>query len=221
MYYKNCPLCITTGSGKLKGIRSINTNPCTNEFCLRMGSKPGLICSKCYSQALVNGVYKKTCWEPWDKNGKLLSYRLLTEEELPNLKDKIFRFHSHGELINLMHLTNFVNIARHNPKTLFALYTKRLPIIREFESRETFPDNFILVFSTPKINHHQPILPAGFDRTFSVYSAQGAVDRSVKVNCTLQCATCQLCYRKGGVSMVNEVAKKEQRLFRELTNGTV
>lgn len=87
-------------------------------------------------------------------NGEILSNRNLTESELGWLTVElgtrsIVRFHSFGELLNMIHLNNFVRIAKALPKTTFALWSKRIDLIKKLKDK---PKNLILIYSTPRLD---------------------------------------------------------------------
>ena len=186
---------ISKMTGKLTGFESINTNTLTNSFCSKM-RKSDSICKRCYSAAMLEGV-RKNCAAPWQANSDTLSEKLLLSDDLPVINAHSFRFHAHGELINLVHFENFVNIARKNPHTNFALWTKRKNIIGEFvNSGGLIPHNLILIYSNPKTNKPLNKIPLYFDKVFNA-TESGAVD-SHQTECTgKSCMNCLACYRKG------------------------
>ena len=121
---------------------------------------------------------------------------------LPMINQAYFRFNAHGELINTAHFQNIVNTARKNPHCSFALWTKRVSIVRQF--KELIPDNLILVFSNPKIDKIVNV-PRGFHKVFNnVVKSSG-----LKQNCTGQkCINCLSCYRKdSGIDSIIEAVK--------------
>ncbi len=209
---------ISNGSGKMKGIKSINTNPLTNAFCNKM-SKTDAVCSKCYSRSLMKGAYAHTCTGPYEANSKLFSSKLLSANEIPKFSKKVkeIRFHSHGELINETHLDNFEIIAIGNFNVTFTLFTKRIDICKKLK---IVPGNMIYIYSTPKLDVKKPILPKGFDRVFSVYTAQYAYDNKIKINCFAKCKPCLSCYKIGSKKkFINEVVKNEQTKYKKLKGG--
>lgn len=183
-------------SGKLEGLRAINTNTLTNPFCLEM-KESDTICGQCYSHRMLNS-YRKSCAKPWQINSDILSTGMLTE--IPAIKDPIFRFHGHGELINMQHLLNLYEIARHNSDTTFALWTKRKDLINRCPAEK--PDNLILIWSNPLINNVKDV-PKGFDKVFN-----NITDEDDTANCTGQrCNQCRLCYTHGGTNVIVEHVK--------------
>ena len=197
---------ISNGSGKLQDIRSLNTNTLTNEFCISMynSSADDIICRKCYSMSMLNGL-RKNCAPSWQENSDILSGGLIPPHMLPTILDAFFRFSSHGELINMTMLENFHNITLHNPHCSFALWTKRKNFIRKFYSQNEKPANLILIYSNPRIDAVMDTPPEFFDRTFNNVSKGSDVAQ----NCTGQkCRDCLLCYKAGnGVTQIVEAVK--------------
>ena len=197
---------ISNGSGKLQDIRSLNTNTLTNEFCISMynSSADDIICRKCYSMSMLNGL-RKNCAPSWQENSDILSGGLIPPHMLPTILDAFFRFSSHGELINMIMLENFHNITLHNPHCSFALWTKRKNFIRKFYSQHEKPANLILIYSNPRIDAVMDQPPEFFDRTFNNVSKGSDVAQ----NCTGQkCRDCLLCYKAdNGVTQIVEAVK--------------
>ena len=190
---------ISKMSGKLQGIGAINTDTTTNAFCIRQ-KETDTICKQCYSHKMLS-TYRKSCVPAFQHNSRLMS-ELIDWDLLPMINQAYFRFHGHGELINMEHFQNIVNIARKNPHCSFALWTKRVSIIRQF--KELIPDNLILVFSNPKIDKIVNV-PRGFHKVFNNVSK----DSDTKQNCTGQkCVNCLACYRKdSGINLIIEAVK--------------
>ena len=187
---------ISTLTGKLKGFQAINTNTLTNEFCSKM-RETDAICKACYSAKMLEGV-RKNCAEPWQRNSDLLSESVLSDDKLPVINAHSFRFHAHGELINLTHLVNYVNIAKKNPFTTFALWTKRTNLVHEYvKEYGPMPDNLIMIYSNPKTHIVQHKIPTHFDKVFNALE-RNAITAAGETDCTGEsCIKCMACYRKG------------------------
>jgi len=204
------PVHISTMSGKLEGFRSISVNTVTNKFCQKMNASNSTICTFCYSMNMLKG-YRKNTAPALQRNSDLLSSRLLREDELPVIKDEYFRFDSHGELINMTHLCNYIAIARHNPDTTFALWTKRKDLIKKlgdsvsaFMAGDDLPENMIFIYSNPKIDAVMDAPPKGFDRVFNNVTDNYKGD----ANCTGQkCKDCLLCYKWHTTDVIVEHVK--------------
>jgi len=189
---------ISKMSGKLDKFHSINTNTLTNEFCIRQ-HETETICGDCYSFTMLEG-YRKNCTDSFERNSAALS-EYIEWDDLPVINDAFFRFSAHGELINENHFDNLIRIARKNPYTTFALWTKRASITRK---RSDIPDNLILVFSNPKKDRVIGV-PRGFDKVFNNVSKGSTAPQ----NCTGQkCIECLACYRKdSGIDTIVEMVK--------------
>lgn len=190
--------------GKMKGFKSLNTSPLDNTFCNGMACRDDTICSHCYSRRALK-TYATNGRKPWKRNGYILSKKVLDEEKLPDITDKYFRFHSHGELINENHLINFVNIAKKNPDTNFVLYTKRKDLIKKIGKCGV--SNIRYIYSEPLINNPCDVIPEGFDGKFRVFSRDYVQKHNIDINCEgKSCMECLKCYT-GGIRIANELIK--------------
>jgi len=191
-------------TGKLQGIPALNTNTLTNEYCSKMRSTD-TICKVCYSASMLEGS-RKNCAPSWEKNSKALE-SIIPLDNLPSINAHTFRFHAHGELINYEHLINFINIAKLNPDTHFALWTKRSNLVKQFLECEEAPKNIIFIYSNPKTNRIIEKPPKGFHKVFNA-----SYDDSVKegqVHCTGQkCVDCMACYRHNENTVIIEKVKR-------------
>lgn len=201
---------ISVMSGKLKGIPAINTNTLSNKFCqmLALSGNANIVCCgngdepECYSWRMLTGS-RKNCVDKFQQNTVTLSTDYVEWGALPVFNALWVRFHGHGELENLMHMVNFHNIARKNPKTTFGLWTKRRNIIRQYHEAYTQPDNLILIYSNPLTNVIREAVPQGFDKVFNA-----TLHSSDLENCTGRvCTECLDCYHKGGNSVIVERVK--------------
>ena len=194
-------------TGKLAGFHAISTNTLTNDFCKKMysGGKADLICTKCYSMEMLQGL-RKNCAPAWQHNSDILSGGIIPAHMLPTILDAFFRFSAHGELINETHLENLNRIAEYNPHCTFALWTKRKDIVQKYYRHNRKPENMILIYSNPTINCVMDNVPEFFDRTFNNVEKHF---KGIEQNCTGQkCRDCLLCYTKGnGVTRIVEAVK--------------
>ena len=204
-------LKITKGTGKLAGMCSLNTNTTTNAFCIAMHNSPDkrVICRTCYSLKSLK-TYRQNCAEAWQHNSDLLS-QPLDSYQIPRLNELYFRFDSHGELINDEHFINLLMICDANPKTTFALYTKRHKLVIRVLNDNPLdyvswpvPPNLILVYSNPfkdRVTEHKPKY---FHKVFNVTTQKHTAD-----NCTGRiCTECLQCYDTGKNSVIIELEKK-------------
>ena len=205
-------LHVSKPDGKLQGIKAIGTNTLNNTFCYKMNNVQDdkIICTKCYSWAMLQG-FRKNVAEALQRNTEALSKTVLSYKDLPVIKDDVFRFQHHGELINMKHLKNLVNIARKNPDCTFALWTKRKDMVAKYVTTFTFftnplPSNLILVYSNPRIDKVITKPPKHFHKVFNNVSPDNLTSQQ---NCTGQkCRDCMLCYSKNsGCNVIIEGVK--------------
>lgn len=199
-------LHITTGSGKMAGLPSINTSTLKNDFCSSMrnsNTKKDLICKKCYAARLE--TMRPSLVTALERNAVVYE-RLLTEDELPRLNYAIFRFDSFGELHNTMHLINYFAIALKNPTTMFGLWTKRTDIVKKVLKTMPKPANVILIHSSTT-RDSVDALPAGYDKVFTAHTRKTSKANNVAINCHSACNDCRLCYEHNGVTFINEISK--------------
>lgn len=195
---------ISTMSGKLKGIKAINTNTTSNPFCQKMRKVKGTICNICFSDRMLR-TFRKSCVPAFEHNSKLL-FNLIPVNQLPTINQAYFRFSAHGELVSYDHFVNLINICVKNPHCKFTLWSKKIDIVNLFVKRNTLPDNLILVYSSPK----QDIIrkkPKNFDKVFTGHSVESAKQNKTKINCSGACLECLLCYKKNKTVYVNELIK--------------
>ena len=188
---------ITTGSGKLQGIPSVNVSSLENEFCKIASKVKGSICNSCYSNRLSK--LRKNLEIRLLGNSDLLSKRILKDYELPVFNNRYVRFNSYGELINEQHMANLINIARKNPHTTFGLWTKRSDLVMKFEK----VPNIKYIFSVSKVDGtctNSKVLDY-FDKVFIAMSS------SEGTNCTTNCMSCMLCYTDNSVTVIQEKKK--------------
>lgn len=192
-------------SGKMKGLVSINTSSTFNPFCIEHSKIKGSICEKCYARRYES--FRPCVKERYNENGCILSSFIIRKEDIPVFNERICRFHSYGELINGVHLLNFVKIAKYNPETLFVLWTKRIDLIRNIVPYIDIPKNLKLIYSAYMINCVAKEVPKYFDATFSVVTKKYAEETGIKVNCRAKnCLMCQNCYSKD-VKHIVEICK--------------
>ena len=158
-------LHISKGSFKLDKIDNISTNTKTNDYCIKQNKKQNTICFKCYS---FKGLeFRKNMIPLLQNNSDLLSKNIIDIDFLPIIYSIYFRFNSHGELINEIHLINLINIVNKNKHCNFALWSKRNDIIKKYFDNNVKPDNLILIYSNSKLNKPMNKLPKHFDKTFN------------------------------------------------------
>ena len=191
-------------TGKLKGFEAINTNTLSNAFCSKMRATDA-ICQDCYSASMLQGV-RKNCVEPWQRNSDELS-KAIPIENLPTINAHSFRFHAHGELINYVHLENFMNIAKANPFTTFGLWTKRLGYVRKYLKNNSRLDNVILIYSNTSKERKMKRPPKGFDKVFNSLYDDTVTSKNEKLCTGKSCMECMACYRHNNFDVIVEKVK--------------
>ena len=186
-------LKISNMTGKLKDIQAINTNTLSNAFCKKenQSNNPDKICTICYSFYMLE-TFRKSCVDAWENNSMLLSTTKFEWHDIVKLrfKNDIVRIHGHGELINSLHLQNICKICQHFCDKTFAIWSKRIDLVRKFFKDYPIPSNLILIYSNPKIDHVLSTPPRPFHKVFNNVS-----DTHPLENCTGQkCNDCRLCY---------------------------
>ena len=193
----------SVGSGKMLGIPSLNTATTTNKFCQGMyNSKQDIICKECYSMSMLN-TFRKNCKPKFQNNSEYLSSKIHPREYLPICPSNVGRFHSHGELINSIHLENILNICLNQPMTTFTLWTKRSNIVNRVLKNRDKTKNLILIYSNKYVDKLDIKLPKHFDKVFNNVSKHTS-----DVNCNKKCLECMMCYTLGNkTTQIIEVIK--------------
>ena len=183
----------SVGSGKMIGIPSLNTDTPINKFCQGMynSTKENIICKECYSMSMIQ-TFRKNCRPKFINNSKFLSEKIHPREYLPPCPSTTGRFHSHGELINSIHLENILNICLNQPITTFTLWTKRKNIVSRVLKDRDKPKNLILIYSNPYVDTVIEDVPKHFDKTFNNVSIEQDI-----INCSGKCLDCMMCYTVG------------------------
>ena len=194
----------SVGSGKMIGIPSLNTDTPSNKFCQGMynSTKENIICKECYSMSMLK-TFRKNCRPKFANNSKFLSSKIHDREYLPTCPSTTGRFHSHGELINSIHLENILNICLNQPITTFTLWTKRKNIVSRVLKNRDKPKNLILIYSNPYVDTIIKDVPKHFDKTFNNVSTEQDI-----INCSGKCLDCMKCYTVGN-KVKNIVERKK------------
>jgi hypothetical protein len=193
-------------TGKLLGLKAISTNTLTNAYCYKQfHSAVETICKNCYSYIMLES-YRKNMQACLERNSKLLSGSVLHDQQLPTIMEIYYRFQAHGELINMNHLVNLMNIAKKNPLTTFALWTKRNDLIQKYLKNNEKPKNLILIYSNPKKSKIMSKPPKHFDKTFNTVLEH---EHKELQNCTGQkCKDCLACYKFNNIDTIVEKVKR-------------
>lgn len=195
---QNYLLKITTHQAKMEGIKSLSTYKKVCNTCLAYKDDARMICHHCYADKTLK-LYKQLA-PTLIYNTLLLKFTALKPRQLPVINASYFRFEAFSDLQNAQHLQNLYKIARYNPQTRFALWTKNLKLLLT----EKTPKNVNIIISSPMLN-----LPLWAFNTYSedlrkktgakniklftVYDAKHI--KSVTQNCEAHCLTCLKCYK--------------------------
>lgn len=200
----------TSHTGKMAGLHSISTSVVLNKSCARRRLVEGSICSKCFAAAMMDRYTDlDKCVQ---QNTEILTASVLPLSVLPLFPSRYFRFEAFAELINTTQVINYFNMAKKNPDTLCALWTKNPHIIQKaIEAGHEKPANLQIVLSSPLIN--KPIKSTKYtfvDKIFTVYDKKTA--KEVNINCGARsCLACGRCYRPNPdgakIQYINEVLK--------------
>ena len=120
-------------SGKMADIKCLSTSNLCNPFCACRNNSPALICNKCFADSTCSRY--AALRTNMERNTDILTSVMIPVEEWPllnSVEDPIFRFESFGDLVNEIQAQNYMNMARRNPKTRFALWTKNPGSFRLF-----------------------------------------------------------------------------------------
>lgn len=208
----------TNHTAKMKGIISLSTDINTNPICQGRQRLAGSICSKCYAEKMMDdtkGTYRNNN-KAFKRNTEILCARLLADSEIPALdpvKFPLFRFESFADIQSITQVLNYFKIARKNPKTRFALWTKNPGFIAKAVRVSPVPANVQIILSSMGINTpaHGERFPF-VDKVFTVYDDATIERDGIEINCGARsCFGCRLCYtpnpKGAGVVQVRERLK--------------
>ena len=223
-------LNITTHCGKMTDIRSISTSTKLNERCRENAKIKGSICEHCYAEALCN--LRPSLSKALERNTHLLRSGPLLPEQIPDVSpDEIFRFEAFGDLNNYQQLENYVTIAKANPKTVFALYTKCYDWIKYYFDAFDPPKNLVIVLSSLMVNtplDPEKVLGSTYAKfapsqikIFTVYTKEYLKKHpEVSINCgSRSCFKCRKCYNpNNGIVHMSEILKSDQTIVERWIN---
>lgn len=203
---------------KLQGISHISCNTTGNKFCdsmrkLAKENNTACICRHCYAVGASRYNGKDDKWN-LEYTGQLLSSRILTKKEIMEncvSSNILLRISKYGELININHLINIMNIAKVNKHAKVSLFTKRADLVIEYAKLNKIPSNVILIYSNPIIDGvvtNEKILNT-FHKVFNVISKDlNRVNCNDKNSNSTKCIVCRKCYKKTGVKDIFEGLRK-------------
>lgn len=196
-------------SGKMSGIPCISTTMQLNPICQARAKVKGSICEACYAGRTTNQY--KALEAHLEDNYRLLTTTIVPGALLPRFKRTvaIVRFESFGDLANATQATNYINIAKANPRVKFALWTKNPKILAEAIRAHGKPLNLEVIYSSPMLNSRAELIRETYsfiDKVFTVYDKEH-FDGAPGFHCAgKDCAACGHCYLDEG-SDVKEMLK--------------
>ncbi len=201
--YGTLTITVHDSKGKLEGFNSINTSVENNKFCQGMrDAEASTVCKKCFAATMEK---RYNALNTNNKNNTIiLSENALSLADMPFINSSYFRLHGTGELVNRLHLNNFVTLCKANPNTTFSLWTKRVTIVNRVFREVDKPSNLILIYSSHNLNEEKKVVPKYFDKVFTVYK-----DKETEgINCGgNKCKDCLLCYTNNNVTHIRELLK--------------
>ena len=199
---------ISNHTGKMEGVRSLNTSVVLNAICQARAKMHDSICSKCYARNLVG--FRKSLRKVLERNHEVLTSVIIPADDWFVINDRVFRLESFGDLNNVIQVINYFNFCYKNPNTVFALWTKNPEFIAEaLEAGYAKPDNLIIIQSSKHLNKVDTPRFDFIDGMFTVYTKEYAKEHNITINCgALHCLTCLKCYTKHeGVFYISELLK--------------
>ena len=203
-------------TGKMKGMNSLSTSCLENPNCIKRleNGSGNHICSYCFSEAQQKR--QKTTREKMRRNTAILTERLFVVAEMPFLNSSIFRLEAFGDLVNPTQARNYIRLAKRNPGTTFALWTKNPWILEEAIKAEGKPGNMIVILSAELLDVQQPEILfrrmknrfSFIDKMFLVYRPETVKAENIDINCGARsCMQCRKCYTPGTAEIIKEELK--------------
>lgn len=168
-------------NGKMEGMLSFSTSTTHNEFCQKIRQIKGTICEKCFANRMCK-MYGDKFIEKYYRN-EWIKTTEIKKEDVPFLNVAYFRFEAFGELETLQQLKNYCTIAKYNKHCNFAVWTKRLDIIKQFNLKDK-PKNLNIIISSYKINKPMALtedIKEKVDGLFTVYDKN--TTEKITINC--------------------------------------
>lgn len=202
-------------TGKMSNIPAISTSCLYNPYCIERQKIPGSACSECYAKALLENGSRETTAEKLKVNTLFYSNYEITEECIPLINSLILRLETCGEICNLLHIKNYIEIAKKNSHCTVVLWTKNIDLIDRIQ--EIKPKNMIIIFSELFQNNNwtekqffnfRKIHPA-IDKLFIVFSGEYIKQNNIELNCVKKngkkrCINCMLCYELNNTFIIRE-----------------
>lgn len=201
----------TEHNGKMAGMQSLSTSCTVNPQCKKNAQIPGSICAHCFSFRMMR-TYGNTMRTPYEKNYQILNSGILDDSAIPYFTGVYGRFEAFGDLGSAIQCVNYFKIAKHNPQTKFAIWTKNPKFVAAALKIESKPENLQIIYSSLFLNTCNVPKYDFIDKVFTVYDKKTAKDQGINVNCGARsCFLCGRCYNSNPagvkVQMINEILK--------------
>ena len=199
-------------SGKMHDMPGISGYAGNNKQCLQRAMNGCSVCAHCYS---LIGIWK-TCIPAYTKNDLIFSTEKFEVGDLVLDPERFpyFRFSTHGDTINALHVYNMLVTARTNPDTQFTLWTKNLgywglglQMYKDEFHTACKPQNFFTLYSPLSLDYFptdealQGLKLLEVDAIFCVYTTYAEQNKAVELGAwSCMCGTdscrhhCKFCY---------------------------
>lgn len=171
-----------------------------------------MICWFCYADSML--AYRTGVSDCFDRNMEILADHLLTEEEIPLWPTFYGRVEAFGDVESeknggVIQARNYIRIAKYNPRTKFAAWSKNPGIWEKAFDQEGKPENLLFVQSGSFIDRVEKPANKYVDRVFTVWSTEEkAAAAGYSINCgKKKCLQCLNCYEKRDILYINELLK--------------
>lgn len=200
-------------TGKMENMISLSTSVIENPDCQWRSKIKGSICEKCFARAMAERC-GKNFRDKYAENTRILTSTIIPVNEWAEVNALYFRLEAFGDLNNEIQVINYFNLAKHNKKTVFALWTKNPMYIKKtIEIGHKKPSNMIIVYSSPMINAKVnteklfELMPF-IDKIFTVFDGKTILKDNKDINCGARnCFTCGKCYSKRTTKEIREKLK--------------
>ena len=199
-------------TGKMAGMSAITSSMLCNEHCQKLSKITGSVCEKCYTKKYLS--CRPSVEKCYADNTKLLSESIIPIKQLPFINAAMCRLETFGDIVNVTHLQNYINIVKKNNHCMFSLFTKNYTVVFQYFKTHKQPKNLSIVISSLLLNEPfdvSKIRDLGLTnlKIFTVYTKAYANKNGIVINCGKnRCIDCRRCYTKNKIPIyVSELLK--------------
>lgn len=199
-------------TGKMAGMPAITSSMLCNEYCERLRSIPDTVCEKCYTLKYLQS--RPSVDKCYRKNTELLTKSIIPIHQLPFINAAMCRLESFGDIVNAMHLQNYVNLIKKNSHCMFSLFTKNYTVVFQYFKVHKQPKNLSIVISSLLLNQPFDVTNLAYAnltnvKIFTVYTKAYTENSGVAINCGKnRCIDCQRCYKPNKTPIyISEILK--------------